>query len=92
MNCREMIEEYLEAYTNWFIRYGELGHFATAVDAYMKQKHRMIWERSNPDKVDFMYARNRQADKYSLPIEKGQVQSPQLADNSRTKYQSGQET
>ena len=29
---------------------GELGQNATSVDAYMKQKHRMIWQRRNPEK------------------------------------------
>lgn len=26
-----------------------MGQHANAVDAYMKQKHRMIWQRRNPD-------------------------------------------
>ena len=29
---------------------GELGAKGTVVDAYMKQKHRLIWQRRNPDK------------------------------------------
>ena len=29
---------------------GDLGVNATATDAYMKQKHRLIWQRRNPDK------------------------------------------
>ena len=28
---------------------GELGQQANAIDAYMKQKHRMIWQRRHPD-------------------------------------------
>ena len=34
---------------NFFIKYGELGGEADVRDAYMKQKHRLIWERRHPD-------------------------------------------
>lgn len=34
---------------NFFIKYGELGSEADVRDAYMKQKHRMIWEKRNPE-------------------------------------------
>lgn len=34
---------------NFFIKYGELGSEADVRDAYMKQKHRMIWERRHPE-------------------------------------------
>ncbi|CAI9726148.1 Hypothetical predicted protein [Octopus vulgaris] len=43
--CKKVTEDYENASTNYFIKYGELGAAANAVDAYMKQKHRMIWER-----------------------------------------------
>lgn len=34
---------------NFFIKYGELGQEGDVRDAYMKQKHRMIWERRHPE-------------------------------------------
>ncbi|XP_045606219.1 NADH dehydrogenase [ubiquinone] 1 beta subcomplex subunit 10 [Procambarus clarkii] len=43
--CAGIMEEYNKAAENWFIKYGDLGVYGTVVDAYMKQKHRMIWER-----------------------------------------------
>lgn len=43
--CRPLREQYLEASANWFTKYGDLGAFGTVVTAYMKQKHRLVWER-----------------------------------------------
>lgn len=43
--CQKVTEDYEKASTNWFIKYGDLGAAATVVHAFMKQKHRMIWER-----------------------------------------------
>ncbi|XP_042216710.1 NADH dehydrogenase [ubiquinone] 1 beta subcomplex subunit 10-like [Homarus americanus] len=43
--CAGLMEVYDKAAENWFIKYGDLGVYGTVVDAYMKQKHRMIWER-----------------------------------------------
>ncbi|XP_028140767.2 NADH dehydrogenase [ubiquinone] 1 beta subcomplex subunit 10 [Diabrotica virgifera virgifera] len=43
--CKPLLEQYQEASTNWFIKYGDLGAYGNAHDAYMKQKHRLIWER-----------------------------------------------
>ncbi|GAB1607266.1 NADH dehydrogenase [ubiquinone] 1 beta subcomplex subunit 10-like [Argonauta hians] len=43
--CQKVTEDYENATTNYFIKYGDLGATASVVDAYMKQKHRMIWER-----------------------------------------------
>ncbi|XP_056643209.1 NADH dehydrogenase [ubiquinone] 1 beta subcomplex subunit 10 [Diorhabda sublineata] len=43
--CRPLFDQYQEATTNWFIKYGDLGGYGDAKAAYMKQKHRMIWER-----------------------------------------------
>ncbi|KAG5894133.1 hypothetical protein JTB14_004071 [Gonioctena quinquepunctata] len=43
--CTPLFRQYEEAATNWFIKYGDLGAYHTAQAAYMKQKHRMIWER-----------------------------------------------
>lgn len=47
--CGPVVEDYEEAELNWFIKYGELGAEKDAIDVYMKQKHRMIWERRNPE-------------------------------------------
>lgn len=43
--CGKAIKDYEDAETNWFIKYGDLRPSARAKEAYMKQKHRMIWER-----------------------------------------------
>ncbi|CAH1109720.1 unnamed protein product [Psylliodes chrysocephalus] len=43
--CTPLMKQYEEAATNWFIKYGDLGAYGAAKAAYMKQKHRMIWER-----------------------------------------------
>ncbi|KAJ8946855.1 hypothetical protein NQ318_006765 [Aromia moschata] len=43
--CGPLLKKYEEAATNWFIKYGDLGAYHNAKIAYMKQKHRMIWER-----------------------------------------------
>ncbi|KAL7645588.1 UNVERIFIED_CONTAM: hypothetical protein RMT77_003974 [Armadillidium vulgare] len=43
--CVKVTQDYNEAANNYFIKYGDLGAFGDVVDCYMKQKHRMIWER-----------------------------------------------
>ncbi|XP_067670890.1 NADH dehydrogenase [ubiquinone] 1 beta subcomplex subunit 10-like [Haliotis asinina] len=43
--CKKVSEDYETSATNWFIKYGDIGASATGIDAYMKQKHRLIWER-----------------------------------------------
>ncbi|KAF2349788.1 NADH-ubiquinone oxidoreductase subunit 10 [Trinorchestia longiramus] len=43
--CAQLVEDYENAAENWFIKYGDLGYHRNAKRAYMKQKHRMIWER-----------------------------------------------
>lgn len=43
--CKKVAEEYEEAAGNWFMKYGDIGVAGTVKDAYMKQKHRLIWER-----------------------------------------------
>ncbi|GAB0100105.1 NADH dehydrogenase [Sergentomyia squamirostris] len=43
--CLDILEQYNKASENWFIKYGDLGFYGQAKAAYMKQKHRMIWER-----------------------------------------------
>jgi len=43
--CLQLKEDYENASGNWFSRYGELGGYAHVKDAFMRQKHRMLWER-----------------------------------------------
>uniref|UniRef100_A0A481SWN5 NADH dehydrogenase [ubiquinone] 1 beta subcomplex subunit 10 n=1 Tax=Eurycantha calcarata TaxID=93610 RepID=A0A481SWN5_9NEOP len=43
--CQPLYEQYNAATEDWFIKYGDLGYYGTVVTAYMKQKHRMVWER-----------------------------------------------
>ncbi|EFP12666.1 hypothetical protein CRE_29612 [Caenorhabditis remanei] len=47
--CAKVIEDMEENELNFFIKYGEMGGEADVRDAYMKQKHRMIWERRHPE-------------------------------------------
>jgi len=43
--CQKVKEDYITAETNWFTKYGDIGPNRNVVQAYMKQKHRMLWER-----------------------------------------------
>jgi len=43
--CTPMKETYDQASADWFEKYGDLGMIHTVIDAYMKQKHRLLWER-----------------------------------------------
>ncbi|CAG7819744.1 unnamed protein product [Allacma fusca] len=43
--CFQLKEDYETAAGNWFSRYGELGGHYHVKEAYMRQKHRMLWER-----------------------------------------------
>jgi len=43
--CLPMRDTYDKASENWFIKYGDLGAIHNVIDAMMKQKHRLIWER-----------------------------------------------
>lgn len=43
--CKNVLKQYEEATANWFTKYGDLGGYHNVKTAYMKQKHRMIWER-----------------------------------------------
>ncbi|XP_054283811.1 NADH dehydrogenase [ubiquinone] 1 beta subcomplex subunit 10-like [Macrosteles quadrilineatus] len=43
--CLPLMESYEEAAANWFAKYGDLGFKMDVEKAYMKQKHRMVWER-----------------------------------------------
>lgn len=46
--CIEAISDFDENELNYYIKYGDLDMTADAVDCFMKQKHRMIWERRHP--------------------------------------------
>lgn len=43
--CKHLREQWEVASANFFTKYGDLGVTGSVVDAFMKQKHRMIWER-----------------------------------------------
>ncbi|RZF43500.1 hypothetical protein LSTR_LSTR005236 [Laodelphax striatellus] len=43
--CKVLQDQYAEASTNWFTKYGDLGAYGKAEACYFKQKHRLIWER-----------------------------------------------
>lgn len=43
--CTDLYKTYEDAANAWFIKYGDLGIKCDARSAFMKQKHRMIWER-----------------------------------------------
>lgn len=55
VNCKlwkkifQLIDDVEENELNFFIKYGEIGQEGDVRDAYMKQKHRMIWERRHPE-------------------------------------------
>ncbi|XP_076391152.1 NADH dehydrogenase (ubiquinone) PDSW subunit [Megachile rotundata] len=43
--CKDLYKTYEDTANAWFIKYGDLGIKLDARSAFMKQKHRMIWER-----------------------------------------------
>ncbi|XP_076642247.1 NADH dehydrogenase (ubiquinone) PDSW subunit [Halictus rubicundus] len=43
--CSHLKKTYDDAATAYFIKYGDLGFNCNVRSAFMKQKHRMIWER-----------------------------------------------
>nr|CAG4638881.1 EOG090X0LTN [Cyclestheria hislopi] len=43
--CEKLKEDFEKASENYFIKYGDLGPKNDVVTAYMKQKHRLLWER-----------------------------------------------
>uniref|UniRef100_A0A914QHJ8 NADH dehydrogenase [ubiquinone] 1 beta subcomplex subunit 10 n=1 Tax=Panagrolaimus davidi TaxID=227884 RepID=A0A914QHJ8_9BILA len=47
--CAEAVEDMEEAELGYFIKYGEMNSETDVRDVYMKQKHRMIWERRHPE-------------------------------------------
>ncbi|KAK2576439.1 hypothetical protein KPH14_005772 [Odynerus spinipes] len=44
-SCASIWKTFEDANTAWFTKYGDLGTTANAKHVYMKQKHRMVWER-----------------------------------------------
>ncbi|KAJ8318007.1 hypothetical protein KUTeg_003098 [Tegillarca granosa] len=48
--CAKVSKEYEEAADNFFIKYGDLPVSCDVLDVYMKQKHRLIWERRQREK------------------------------------------
>ncbi|OON13435.1 NADH dehydrogenase [ubiquinone] 1 beta subcomplex subunit 10 family protein [Opisthorchis viverrini] len=45
--CKDITVDHEEAAVNFFIKYGELSWNTDVSHAFMKQKHRMLWERRN---------------------------------------------
>ncbi|KAB0796507.1 hypothetical protein PPYR_10568 [Photinus pyralis] len=43
--CKHLLQQYEDGATDWFTKYGDLGAYHNVKAAYMKQKHRMVWER-----------------------------------------------
>jgi len=43
--CAPLYEDFLTAVDNYFVKYGDLSANANVKTAFIKQKHRMIWER-----------------------------------------------
>uniref|UniRef100_A0A0B6ZK88 NADH dehydrogenase [ubiquinone] 1 beta subcomplex subunit 10 n=1 Tax=Arion vulgaris TaxID=1028688 RepID=A0A0B6ZK88_9EUPU len=50
VKCKKFVDTYEDAATNWFIKYGDIRPGKGSREAYMKQKHRLIWERRHPDR------------------------------------------
>jgi len=69
MPCGPLLNQHEEAELNWFIKYGELGSEASAVDVLMKQKHRMIWERRHPE---IMEERQRAYEEHMKQLAEGE--------------------
>jgi len=43
--CAHLFEAFRQAQDDYFIKYGDLGYNSDVRKAFMKQKHRLIWER-----------------------------------------------
>jgi len=43
--CKPILDTFNKAVENFFVKYGEVGKIPQAEVVYMKQKHRMMWER-----------------------------------------------
>jgi len=55
--CKKVTDDYLQSEANWFAKYGDLGGKVDVRNAYMKQKHRMLWERRHGEVGTGMKAR-----------------------------------
>jgi len=49
--CMREWRDYTDASLNYFIKYGDLGSGSDVQDVYMKQKHRLIWERREKERI-----------------------------------------
>jgi len=43
--CKKILDTFEKATENYFVKYGELGTWPRVENAFMKQKHRIMWER-----------------------------------------------
>uniref|UniRef100_A0A914DN23 NADH dehydrogenase [ubiquinone] 1 beta subcomplex subunit 10 n=2 Tax=Acrobeloides nanus TaxID=290746 RepID=A0A914DN23_9BILA len=68
--CIKLIDDWQESELNWFIKYGELGASADVMDCYMKQKHRMVWERRHPE---IMEERQKRYEEHKRRVENGDL-------------------
>lgn len=68
--CADAIEDMEEAELNYFIKYGEMNSEADVRDVYMKQKHRMIWERRHPE---IMKERQRAYEEHKEKLRNGEL-------------------
>jgi len=50
--CPKERADYKEAELNFFIKYGDLSPYSNVIDAFMKQKYRLVWERRQASKLD----------------------------------------
>ncbi|OQR72413.1 NADH-ubiquinone oxidoreductase [Tropilaelaps mercedesae] len=60
--CAQMEADWKKYQVNWFIKYGDLGYKMNARDAYMKQKHRLVFERRQREKAELEAAQHKQFD------------------------------
>jgi len=44
-HCLKLRDAYEEAAGAWFAKYGDMGYWCDAKKTFMKQKHRLLWER-----------------------------------------------
>lgn len=76
--CRDLEDSYHLALVNYYIKYGDIrSHSKTPVIlAYMKQKHRLIWQRRNPGKDPIGWDKNQEI------IDKVHAYQGKMKDNS----------
>ncbi len=51
---------------------------SNAIDAYMKQKHRLIWQRRNPDKDIVGFSKRKEIEKEIADYQKRAKNDPNL--------------